>query len=207
MPSRSLRPPGRPRFSPPGQTADDVLLIAAHLFMAHGYDRVTMDDVAHAALITKAAIYYYFPTKSGLFVAALANLLQTVNRETAKVLAEPLPLRQRLVKMAEMHLKGTEQQLDWNRIIDQASPALDDDQRQTLYDHGAHLIDTLKSTLESFTSMKPPRSQWDPESVCHAYMALLSVANARDRNGNRLYSSTEAANLIVDVLWPSIIGG
>ncbi len=191
---------------PTGQTEADILLIAAHLFMTQGYDGVTIDDVAHAALITKAAVYYYFPTKAELFVAAVSSLLQTLNRETAKVLAEPIPLRPRLVKMAQMHIQAADRRLDLNRLIDQASPALDHHQRQVLYDDWADLIGTLKSTLESSARIQAPRSWRDPESLCHAYMALLPVADARDRNGNRLYTAMAAANLIVDFLWNSIVG-
>lgn len=50
-----------------------ILDAALRLFGQHGYSATSMDDVAHAAGLTKPTIYQYFPSKEQLFTAMLAR--------------------------------------------------------------------------------------------------------------------------------------
>lgn len=45
---------------------------ATELFGEHGYDALSMSQIAREANISKALLYHYFPSKSRLFEAALA---------------------------------------------------------------------------------------------------------------------------------------
>jgi AcrR family transcriptional regulator len=45
---------------------------ATELFGEHGYDALSMAQIAREAKISKALLYHYFPSKSRLFEAALA---------------------------------------------------------------------------------------------------------------------------------------
>jgi AcrR family transcriptional regulator len=64
------RGPGRPRI----EAADTQILEAALTLMArHGYTRMTLDEVAAEAGVTKPAIYRRYPNKQALAVAALAH--------------------------------------------------------------------------------------------------------------------------------------
>lgn len=45
---------------------DDILRAAAELFVEHGYDRTTIDDIAARVRLTKGAIYYYVHSKGEL---------------------------------------------------------------------------------------------------------------------------------------------
>jgi AcrR family transcriptional regulator len=46
---------------------------ATELFGEHGYDALSMAQIAREAKISKALLYHYFPSKSRLFEAALAS--------------------------------------------------------------------------------------------------------------------------------------
>jgi AcrR family transcriptional regulator len=46
---------------------------ATELFGEHGYDALSMAQIARAADISKALLYHYFPSKHKLFEAALAS--------------------------------------------------------------------------------------------------------------------------------------
>jgi len=48
------------------QTRDAIAAAAAHLFATHGYDAVTVADVAHAAEVSEQTVYNHFPTKEHL---------------------------------------------------------------------------------------------------------------------------------------------
>ena len=49
-----------------------LLETATRLFGEHGYDALSMAQIARAANISKALLYHYFPSKHKLFEAALA---------------------------------------------------------------------------------------------------------------------------------------
>lgn len=50
-----------------------ILWTALRLFSQKGYAAATMDEIAEAAGLSKAGVYFYFPSKQALFLAALDN--------------------------------------------------------------------------------------------------------------------------------------
>jgi len=60
---------------------------ATELFAEHGYDALSMAQIAREAKISKALLYHYFPSKSELFAAALAAGAQELRERT---LIDPL---------------------------------------------------------------------------------------------------------------------
>lgn len=44
-----------------------LLMIARRLFAQKGFEATSLRDIAEAAQITKAALYYYFPNKDALY--------------------------------------------------------------------------------------------------------------------------------------------
>lgn len=65
--------------------ADRILDAAAELLVAHGYRRVTVDEVARRAGIGKGTVYLHFATKEQLFLTAV---LRSQSRWTARFLEE-----------------------------------------------------------------------------------------------------------------------
>jgi AcrR family transcriptional regulator len=57
-----------PRLANPEHT---ILSSAYRLFHRHGYHRVSMDEIAAAARVTKRSLYYHFRSKDDLIAAAL----------------------------------------------------------------------------------------------------------------------------------------
>lgn len=69
-----------------------LLAIARRLFAQQGYDRTALRDIAEAAGITKAALYYYFPNKDALFERVVLESLQMlVDDVSAAVARETTP--------------------------------------------------------------------------------------------------------------------
>lgn len=55
------------------ETKTRILTAATDLFSHYGYPKTSLDDIARAAQIAKATIYYYFPSKEDIFLEALGN--------------------------------------------------------------------------------------------------------------------------------------
>ncbi len=75
MPQNSSLPNSmseRARITPRGvERQNQIRAAAAALFLAKGYDGVTIDEVAKAAKGSKSAVYENFSDKNGLFASAL----------------------------------------------------------------------------------------------------------------------------------------
>ena len=59
-----------------------LLQRATALFAEHGYEGLSMSELAREAQISKALLYHYFPSKRRLFEAALADGAEDLRRRT-----------------------------------------------------------------------------------------------------------------------------
>ena len=55
---------------------DEILRVAGDLFMAHGYRRVSIDQIVEAVPISKPTLYAHFKDKSELFLATMQRRCQ-----------------------------------------------------------------------------------------------------------------------------------
>ncbi len=62
---------------------------ATKLFAEHGYDGLSMSQLAREAKISKALLYHYFPSKRALFEAALTDAAEDLRARTEPDLAKP----------------------------------------------------------------------------------------------------------------------
>jgi AcrR family transcriptional regulator len=69
--ARPFAPPPPPKTPKSAGTRLRLLEIAAQLFVAHGYDAVSMRDIATAAALTKGAVYGHFRSKGQLLVEVI----------------------------------------------------------------------------------------------------------------------------------------
>ena len=68
---RSFVPPPPPKTPKSAGTRRRLLDLAAQLFVQHGYEAVSMRDIASAAKLTKGAVYGHFRSKGQLLVEVI----------------------------------------------------------------------------------------------------------------------------------------
>lgn len=97
--SGPLRPagPGRPKDL--GKRAA-ILDAAKRMFVMHGYDGVSMDQIAARAGVSKLTVYSHFGDKESLFVAAVKSHCETLLPASLFEPSPTTPLRPRLVDIA-----------------------------------------------------------------------------------------------------------
>lgn len=88
MPSTSTR---RRRRLTPRDSRADVFTAAAELFSARGFDGVGIDDIAHAARLNKAMIYYHFDSKRALYREVVHDMLRAVGTLATEAASRPDP--------------------------------------------------------------------------------------------------------------------
>lgn len=62
-----------------GESQEKILDAAEALFAAHGFNGVSMKDIAKAAEVDASLSHYYFASKAGLFAAVIARRADEVN--------------------------------------------------------------------------------------------------------------------------------
>jgi AcrR family transcriptional regulator len=77
-----------------------ILSVARAAFIERGYADVSMQEIASAAGLTKAAIYYHFPDKEALFTSVVAAEFERICTGVAAELALGPPLRTQLERVA-----------------------------------------------------------------------------------------------------------
>ena len=89
--------PGRPKD--PSKFAA-VLEAAKHLFVCSGYDKVSMDQIAAEAGVSKLTVYSHFGDKESLFTAAIQSKCEEQFPSSLFIDKAGLPLRERLLLIA-----------------------------------------------------------------------------------------------------------
>ncbi len=203
MSTTNKRPLGRPvqqQDSLP--TSRQILLTASRLFMEKGFDSVSMNQVAEQSGVTKATIYYYYPAKTDLFVASIAETLSLVNKRINEILAQPGSFRSRLISITENYLKVPQVHIDG--MFEQVKQHLNEEQQQTLIRYENGLYETIREAFDA--------AVLDGEIACedtlvasHIYISMLRVGERQyDRTQILFPSSREAAEAIVAFLWRGI---
>jgi AcrR family transcriptional regulator len=77
-------------------TSDDILRAAIAVFFRHGLGRVTMEDVAREASVSRQTVYTRFGSKERLFVAAATHLFDEAHEAAEEALAGPGDLWERV---------------------------------------------------------------------------------------------------------------
>jgi AcrR family transcriptional regulator len=83
-----------------GGGRERIFAEAVRLFGARDFSDVSMQDVADAAGVTKAALYYHFQDKVDLYFRALLSRVDAVREAMEAAVAEGGSLEDRLVRLA-----------------------------------------------------------------------------------------------------------
>lgn len=86
--------PARVRVRPAKPDPRVLLLeVGTRLFVQHGYDRVSIDEITTEAGLAKGLLYYYFPSKRALYVETVRAAAEELARCTAPDPAVPAAQR------------------------------------------------------------------------------------------------------------------
>lgn len=108
VPGKALAPAGGRRERKRQMTADHLARTAFELFESHGYENVTMEQIAATADVAKATLYQYFPVKEAL----LAHHFQ---QEIAAGMEEMWPVLERQPTFAARMQHLLHASAEWNK--------------------------------------------------------------------------------------------
>lgn len=165
-----------PRASGPGRPKDlgkraAILKSAKRLFVAHGYEGVSMDQIATAAGVSKLTVYSHFGDKDSLFSAAIIAKLDeqvpaalfsddTLRQTGPKDSREGLHAQLMRIGMAFFSLVSSEEALSMHRMM--LSPNSQPHVRDLFWQAGPQ---RLKNGFGEFLRERMARGQLDIDDV------------------------------------------
>lgn len=85
--------------------AQAILMAANQLFAEHGFDGVSINDVAIAAGVSKANVFHHFGTKQSLYLAVLKSAFTEFQALTGHLAPGVTSLNERLGQFSNAHLE------------------------------------------------------------------------------------------------------
>jgi len=107
-----------------------ILAQAGRRFVIHGYNGISMREIAEACGITKAALYYHFKDKEDLILAILDRYLAELERVIRECRSRGGTPRQQLAGVAQAIFSQLPEQRSIIRLATQEMPNLSAEARQ-----------------------------------------------------------------------------
>jgi AcrR family transcriptional regulator len=82
----------------------DVILTAARLFRANGYERTTVRELAEAVGLRSGSLFHYFRNKEEILVAVMANGIESVTEAGRELMARHPDPADRLAGLFRLHM-------------------------------------------------------------------------------------------------------
>lgn len=82
-------------------TRADIFAAAAHAFSMHGYDGVSVDEIANQANVNKAMIYYHFSDKLTMYREVVRDMLRDAGTRLGSIAEDPGPADVRIERFIE----------------------------------------------------------------------------------------------------------
>ncbi len=138
------------RRNNPEATKADILAVAQEEFAQKGLSGARVDQIAARTRTTKRAIYYYFGSKKGLYLAVLEKVYGDIREVEAGLHLEQLPPEAAIRKLVEATLDYQEAHADFIRLvsIENIHDAQYLAQSSSIRKLNLPVIDTVKAILD-----------------------------------------------------------
>ncbi len=200
------RPLGRPKIAETEVPAkESILKTATLLFLENGFQKVSIDDIAKTAGLTKATVYYYFGSKAELFKEVMVRLMGMVRQRILLLLGSEKSLYDRLFDVAAAHLQATTS-LDLEGFMRESKTSLSDEQIQEMKLAEEEMFLSIEEAFQGAMDAEEI-PQINAKFAAHSYIALSRVGNYKQPDGTPLFSSIEeTAENIMRVFWKGFFG-
>ena len=166
------------------RTRTAVFSAAAAAFSRRGFDGVAVDDIAHAAKVNKAMIYYHFADKLSLYREIVCEMLRAAGAAVTAIAERPAPAQDKLTAFVAAFVALSDERPYFPplmvREIAEGAPHLD-----------AGALTLMRAVFAAFARILAEGQQagvFRPVNPVLAYMTVLGplmLNAARERVGAR----------------------
>jgi AcrR family transcriptional regulator len=156
-----------------------ILDVGERLFAERGYDRVSMDEVAAGAGVTKPMIYAYFDSKDGLFAAGIHRAYERGTERAVAAAAGAKSILEVAARMTEAFFDFVDEHRDvWPLIF--GAQAVGGRAAEEAHEARMGLVRTIAAQLEK-TLPSPAPAELEPLAEI-SVAVLMSLADRWIRN-------------------------
>ncbi|MCK5800457.1 MAG: TetR/AcrR family transcriptional regulator [Deltaproteobacteria bacterium] len=153
-----------------GGTAERLRGAAVELFSRHGFDGVSVRDIAGHAGVNKGLVFYHFETKAKLFACLIDDYYEAYSRVLAASLAIEGSQAERIHQLLDANLDFIEENLDYVRIV-QLEIGLGSETLPRIRQGIEVLYDAVAEVMKGVSPAKGPLS------ARHFFVSLSGMVN------------------------------
>lgn len=200
------RPLGRPKMSEGETTTKELILqTATRLFLENGFQKVSIDDIAKEAGLTKAMVYYYFGSKAELFKEVMVALMGRIREQIIRLLGSDKSLYDRLFDVLMAHLKATVT-VDLEGFMRESKTSLSDEQIQEMRIAEEKMFLSIEQAFLD-AAKKGQIPLINSKFAAYSYIALTRVGNYKQPSGLPIFPTIEEASAnIMNIFWKGFFG-
>lgn len=159
-----------------------ILREALLLFTTHGYAAVSMQQVANAANVNKATLYYHFEDKEGLFAAIIGEELRAHGESIAAQLAAGGTLREQLERVAS-HIIANHRK-EFGRLMVDFREQVSDARRRSIQQTCPAPWNVLQELFTSARDGGEIREEIDPVFASRMFFAMVISQAGQSKFGD-----------------------
>ena len=126
----------------------EIALAAVKLFEQKGYRATSVQDIADEVGLQKGSLYHYINSKEDLLLQIAHQAISEFNQRLEKILAMPIPAKEKLMLMIENHLTVSISNLQTTTVLLREAFALGEEQHQVIQGLTDRYLDLLTAILE-----------------------------------------------------------
>lgn len=157
---------------------DDILDIATQAFAQKGFEGARMDEIAHAAAVNKATLYYRIGDKAALFGAVLKRLFSDKVVRLEQILETVEDVEQRVRTFAGILVDGDHPERFSALMLREIAAG-----GRNLPDDVLPLMGRIVHVLEQTLSQGVAQGRFKPINPFLAHMALVGACTLYATNG------------------------
>ncbi|HEY3782656.1 MAG TPA: TetR/AcrR family transcriptional regulator [Fimbriimonadaceae bacterium] len=154
----------------------EAILDACDSIMARfGFRKMTMDDLAHEAHVSKRTIYHYFPSKEEVGLSSIGRVVEQVHAELKQIAEQPIPPEEKLKQMLIARVMGRVRQVkDYYHSLDELFEVVRPAYMERRNRYFAIELDLLQQVLEQGRQQATFHFQ-DPEIAARLLMLATNA--------------------------------
>jgi len=179
-----------------------LLEVAEQLFTEHGYQAVSIRDIAQASGVTNAALYYHFPNKEALFDEVIEHHTDKLAQRLQEVGAEADTPREQLVAMLMEYAALVSERRSPLFLLHRKSD--DTNREQVKKQHGRlmqRMLSPLEEALQTATTQGELRQLSDDYSPASLLLGLFHGMLQHRKHAANCQITPQDIELVIDIFW------
>lgn len=182
-----------------------LLETAEGLFTEHGYQAVSIRDIAQASGVTNAALYYHFPNKEALFDEVIQYHAENLARQLQEAGAKADTHREKLALMLTEYA---------SRVFERRSPLFslrrktnEINREQVKEQHGRlvqRMLAPLENVLQAATEQGEIRELSDDYSAASLLLGLFHGMLQHRKHCTDYQIQPEDIDLVISIFWDGL---